>query len=285
MNIKSLQIHVPAGCPNRCKFCVAGQHKKGKYKNILSSEPEFYDASIGWAKENGCNCMVISSTGEPLVNPNYIERVLKTNKSLTTPFRWIELQTSGAGYDQVDMHRLKELGLRTISLSLSSIWDSGENKEYNQARKNFFVNITAICTDIIDMGFNLRLSLNMTDYQLNRDRRTPKALIERANDLGATSITFRKLYADFDTVQGKWIKEHGTNSHLWKCLTNYITANGTLGERLPSGDVRYYINEMSTVIYDDCMDKKNDTDNFRYLILRPNGKLYTKWDNDGSILF
>ena len=42
---------------------------------------------------------------------------------------------------------------------------------------------------------------------------------------------------------------------------------------------------MSTVVDEDCMAKSEEKKALKYLILRPNCKLYTQWDDKGSLLF
>jgi len=41
---------------------------------------------------------------------------------------------------------------------------------------------------------------------------------------------------------------------------------------------------MSTVVDDDCMSKET-TKALKYVILRENGKLYSQWDDKGSLIF
>ena len=55
-------------------------------------------------------------------------------------------------------------------------------------------------------------------------------------------------------------------------------------ERLPFGALRYSVDGISTVVDDDCMNQEVK-DTLKYLILRPDCKLYTKWDDAGSLLF
>ena len=44
------------------------------------------------------------------------------------------------------------------------------------------------------------------------------------------------------------------------------------------------IYDMSTVIDDDCMSQV-PKDEYKYLILRPNCKLYSRWDDPASLIF
>lgn len=41
---------------------------------------------------------------------------------------------------------------------------------------------------------------------------------------------------------------------------------------------------MSTVLDEDCMSEEAK-ESVKYLILRPNCKLYSKWDDKGSLVF
>ena len=48
------------------------------------------------------------------------------------------------------------------------------------------------------------------------------------------------------------------------------------------------MNGISTVVDDNCMDdatKREESDSYKYLILRPNCKLYSHWDDKGSLIF
>ena len=60
--------------------------------------------------------------------------------------------------------------------------------------------------------------------------------------------------------------------------------NGTPIARLPYGFIQYSVNGISTVIDDNCMSKDN-IDEMKYAILRPNGHLYSRWDDKGSLIF
>ena len=45
------------------------------------------------------------------------------------------------------------------------------------------------------------------------------------------------------------------------------------------------IRDRSTVLDEDCMAKADGRDEYNYLILRPNRKLYSKWDDPASLIF
>jgi hypothetical protein len=64
-----------------------------------------------------------------------------------------------------------------------------------------------------------------------------------------------------------------------------VEHNSTKLERLPFRAFKYDVNGISTVIDDDCMATDFNNESLRYLILRENCKLYSKWDTKGSLVF
>lgn len=104
MVIQSLSCVVPATCPNRCKFCVSHLHEKDRatYRNHIEKNRQFKDLyekdyldALAFARDNGCNTLMLTGDGEPIFNPGYLDMIAQLNAKLTQPFRWIELQTSG----------------------------------------------------------------------------------------------------------------------------------------------------------------------------------------------
>lgn len=290
MKIQSLSVCVPSGCPNDCKFCVAKMHR-GDYTNQIEKNKRFrhlyrqdYHDRLAFARDNGCNTLMFTGDGEPLVNQNFIEMVGEMNKTLDKPFRMLELQTSGVFINEDSLRWMRnEVRINTISLSLSSLFDDDLNAEYNGTPEKIKVDISHVCSEIKRYDFNLRLSLNMTDAY---DGVSVKHIFNVAKKLGTDQVTFRKFYSSptRDTSQDEWIKDHSVKDSFWKELNEYIEQAGRRLERLPFGAVRYSVDGVSTVVDDDCMSTELKED-VKYLILRENCKLYTKWEDKGSLLF
>lgn len=321
MNIQSLSIVVPAGCPNRCRFCVSKLHEDA-HQNQMEKNRRFrdlYDRDFGdrmaFARDNGCNTLMFTGDGEPLMNPDFIERVANINSLLDHPFRWLELQTSGLTLDDEKLRWLRnKIKVSTISLSLSAL-ESEANAEYNQTPEKLKVKIEELCAEIKRYDFNLRLSLNLTQWfdrcaeeygwvklyqgegELPESNSWTKALpsrllvemsnpiFQRAKKLGADQITFRVLYESQDPASpiNKWIEENRASYTLVEALKKRVEEGRCL-EKLPFGAYRYSVDGMSCVLDQDCMSTEGK-EAIKYLILRPDCKLYTKWDDDGSILF
>ena len=128
MNIQSLSIVVPGGCPNNCHYCVSKTHKKLKYKDLISpvlNSKDYnwhrYIERMNFARDNDCNTLILTGEGEPLWNKEFLEAFGEMNKQLDKPFRWIEVQTSGVGLNDDMFHLLESIGVSTISLSVSSL--------------------------------------------------------------------------------------------------------------------------------------------------------------------
>lgn len=290
MVIQSLSIAVPAGCPNKCKFCVAQMHEE-TYCNQIEKNLRFRDLykrdyydRLAFARDNGCNSLMFTGNGEALMNKRFMEEVADLNERLDKPFRNLELQTSGVTLDDETLRWLRNtVKVSTISLSLSSIFSDDVNQGYNQTPDSLKINIEKLCAEIKRYDFNLRLSLNMTDEY---NHVSIDSIFERAKALGADQVTFRRFYLSGNyTEQDFWIVDHQMLETQWIELDRYIKGRGRKLERLPFGAMRYSVNELSVVVDDDCMSTEGGKDEIKYLILRPNCKLYTQWDDKGSLLF
>jgi molybdenum cofactor biosynthesis enzyme MoaA len=266
----SLQVCVPGGCPNKCAFCVSRMHDQPAVK--VGSD---YLRRLQYARESGYKSVVLTGTGEPLTNVEFLSTFSSLNNSLDIPFRWIEIQTSGVGLrDRFVL--LKGFGVSTIALSVADIFDDGINAETMGISKDNFYYLADLCHSIKEHGFNLRLSLNM--WSTYNDK-APGSFFMKGTELGADQMTFKHLYdIDNGTPQSKWIQEHPYKD--WKFLNWYILEEGRELEALSFGAIRYDVS-------DDCMGPSGPVNakQIRYLILRPDGHLYTRWDSKGSLLF
>lgn len=303
MNVQSLSISVPTKkCPNDCKFCVSQMHPSlycnrfEHFSDRAAAELQ-YMRRLAFARDNGCNTCILTGDGEPLSNQPHLERFAHLNWKLSSPFRWIEVQTSGIFLTNDMISFLRDaVGVSTISLSLSH-FNSNVNAQINQSPEKLAIDIEETCARIKAAGFNLRLSLNLNSHLGTYG---PSDLITYSKRLGADQITFRKLYVSTprgedwiedhkECPQNDWINKHQYSDKAFVRLHSYIQEKGRMLERLPFGAIRFSIESMSTVIDDDCMNSKVEIKDastaVKYLILRPDCHLYTKWDDKGSLLF
>lgn len=317
MEIQSLSIVVPTkGCVNDCKFCVSKMHTNDYENNFDVIQ---YRKRIKYAKNHNINTLIITGTGEPLQNKVFLNNLCDVLNKEHHPFPNVELQTTGVMlmnsneaflnkkhpkiiYDNMSI--LKSLGVNTISLSVSDIFDSNNNNKLIGVLDNLQFELEDLCNFIKSQKFNLRLSLNMTNVY---DKLYPEDILMRCKELKADQITFRRLYGGgIDTPESIWVDENSCDEKVIKMINEYISgspqmeacsADGFMhptgswneGEgvplyKLPFGPIVFSIDGISVAIDDDCMSKDN-IDTLKYVILRENGKLYCRWDDEGSLIF
>lgn len=293
MKIQSASIDIPGGCPNDCKYCISSMTKNEEFnKNVIGCEDRVFasrqlDHRLQFLRDVGVTSLVLTGAkSEPIANKEVLEIFDAANRRLDSPFVNIDLQTSGAGLTKSKLEYLEDIGVKTISLSISS-FESDINAEINRTRSDRNkVNIGNLCYLIKQQGFNLRLSLNM-NIEGFRSAGDISLLFEQAARFHPDQITFRKLYYPEDAKdmeQAKWIKKNSMPDTFWAQLKGYVENKGRPLNRLEFGAIKYSIHGMSTVIDDDCM-AKNNIEAIKYAILRRNLKLYSEWDDPASLIF
>lgn len=288
MKIQSLSVVVPSKkCVNDCAFCVSKMHES-EYENMMSDKNLYYDLyksdfinRLSFARDNGCSTVMLTGDCEPLQNRSFCTKFGDFNQSLPNPFKIIEIQTTGNLLTPDYLYFLRHhVGVTTISLSVSDIWDYQNNADIIGCE---FFNLEVLCGLIKKYRFNLRLSLNMTSVIVHGH--TMGDLFGMCQTLGADQVTFRKMYhTALETPEDVWIKDHALSKSFWKQLEGFVRNHGKEIDKLEYGRVKYDCNGMGIVIDDDCMSQGSG-DVAKYLILRPDCKLYSKWDTKASLIF
>jgi sulfatase maturation enzyme AslB (radical SAM superfamily) len=291
MKVQSFSIDVPGKCPHNCKPCVSIMSSNKKFYidkltgNLDSSETFFaYRDRMAYAREKTDTVILTGTRSEPILNKEFLNFFSKVNYSLHNPFYNIEIQTAGYGLDAEMLDYLKLIGVKTISLSLFSL-DSYINHKIVQTKyKNFF--IFNKCILIKEKGFNLRICLNLNKEGFGDHIFNLNLVLERLLHMKVDQVTFRKLYHNnnIKLPQTKWVIENQLSDENWKTLNQDIELYGKYIRTLDFGAKVYSIKGISTVIDNDCMAKENKND-LKYLIIRRNIRLYTTWDDEGSLLF
>lgn len=289
MNVQSLSVVVPNNnCINNCKFCVSHMHPEN-YKNQMDDNLPFFDLylkdylkRLDFAQRNGCNTVMLTGNSEPQQNRKFLTYFGLFMQLMKHPFDWIEMQTTGALLDNNYLRFLRNhVGVNIISLSVSS-FDQFQNQEIIGCPVQ--INLEELCKNIKKYDFTLRLSLNLSDAFNDY---SPEELFSTCyEEFLADQVTLRVLYSNSnDTPQSKWVSQHAMNSDKIKEINSFIKTYGTVLGKLPYGATKYSYNDMSIVLDDDCMGKRNDNDAYKYLILRPDCKLYSSWDDKASLIF
>lgn len=293
MKIQSLSVVVPnAKCVNNCAFCVSKMHCD-VYKNQMDDNLPFFDLYMAdyikrleFARDNGCNTVMLTGNSEPQQNRKFLTYFGMFTKLMQRPFRWIEMQTTGTLIDQNYLRFLRNhVGVNLISLSVSSL-DDQMNNAIIGTPKNGKIDLRWLCSEIKRYDFGLRLSLNLTNEFRQFDI-LPQNLFKRCKELGADQVTLRILYTSgTGTPQDKWIDANRLKNPHVRMIRDYVTANGRVLGVLPHGAVKYSLDGLCIVIDSDCMDTAEKTgDDYKYLILQPDCKLYSCWDDPASLVF
>ena len=293
MKIQSLSVVVPnQKCVNDCAFCVAKMNCDD-YRNQMDDNLPFFDLylkdylkRLEFARDNGCNTIMLTGNSEPQQNRKFLTYFGMMMQLMQHPFRWIEMQTTGTLIDQNYLRFLRNhVGVNLISLSVSSL-ENDANNRIIRTPPNGRVELETLCSEIKRYDFGLRLSLNLT-REFTPYASDPAKLFRRCRDLGADQVTLRVLYCSgTGTPQDDWIKDNAMDPKDVRLVENYVLANGHKLGVLPHGAEKYSIDGMCVVVDGDCMDKAEKTgEDYKYLILQPDCKLYSQWDDPASMIF
>lgn len=293
--IQSLSIVVPnKKCINDCAFCVSKMHPND-CKNQMDENLPFFDLyfkdymkRLEYAKERGVETVMLTGNSEPQQNRKFLMFFGLMMQMMDSPFHKIEMQTTGVGLDRNYLRFLRNhVGVNTISLSISSFNDWRNNQIIGTKVNE--IKLKELCSNIKEYDFNLRLSINLNQlnfmFDMSNVDSSTEMYFRMAESLKADQITFRVLYTSGNnTEQDKWIAKYQIDESLKNSIDSYIKDNGRLLEILPFGQKRYSVNGMSVVLDDDCMSTQAK-ENLKYLILQPDCKLYSKWDDKASLVF
>jgi len=297
MGIQNLSIVVPTkGCVCKCKTCVSRIHgSQNDYPNNIELAvdektwhyKEDYRKRLEFARDNGCNTLILTGApGEPLQNIEFLKKLSEWNYSLRKPFYCQELQTTGVLLTSENLKILRDIGVSTITLSNFNIFDDEDNFDVMQAGPALKYDVKMLCHQIKEMGFNLRIALNLTKaYETISVREMINRIFDKLVEYNVDQVTLRQLYmTDQMSPINDYIRANGLSYDTFKKFYDLINANGNQLEVLPFGAIKFSYRNISTVLDDDCM-ARNHNESIRYLILRENCKLYTKWNFKSSIIF
>lgn len=281
VDVRSMSILVPThGCVNSCKFCVSKiSQRKDEYSDRSREEifEEEYFKKFEQISKMGCTYAILTGTGEPIQNKPFLSMIGRMNKRLENPFK-LEIQTSGVMLNDTNLNFLKnEVGVYLISLSISDIFDNKSNAGFVRIRPRLQFDLKDLCHRIKSHGFILRLSLNLVNIY---NKYNPEEVIRRLHEIGADQATLRVLWSGKDDNEiSRWIRSNKASEDFVVNMELYCQQNG---KQLSALYPKYQIHDMTLVIDDDCMAEKS-VGEIRYLILRSDCNLYTKWDTKSSL--
>jgi len=269
-------------------------HDADEYENMITGRNLYFDRYMSdfiqrleYARDNGCQTVILTGDTEPQQNWEFLKLFAIFNKMSKNPFKQVEMQTSGTLLDDGYLYFLRHhVGVTTIALSTANVFNQEKNFEIQQTPEKYQFDVDYLCSRIKTYRFTLRICLNMTNtYQTKAGYPHPEDYFNKVEELGGNQITFRKMYTSGnDTNQDHWIDSHQFEEGFFKEIATFIKTGGSLLRVLDYGQLCYSVKGMSTVVDDDCMSQIPKKD-LKYLILRPDCKLYSQWDDKGSLIF
>lgn len=295
MKIQSFSVVVPSErCVNECPFCVSRMVNSNTYPNLMDINHPHYDINVReflkrmrYVSDNGCQTMMLTGTAEPQQNKPFLTTLALLHNQLGNPFMNIEMQCTGMFLnDNRDYLRFLRnfVGVNTMALSINSLDDNVNNKILGpKIADSFHVKLRGLCDLLKDYDFNIRCCFNLND---DWESHSIDDVLKTAKDtFHADQVTFRKLYAsDADTPQSKWINEHQLDLKWFHDLEKFLDGCSQLGTTVYGTPIKN-VDGMSVIYDNDCMGKNPTAEAVKYLILRPNCKLYSSWDTPASLVF
>lgn len=274
LDVRSLSIVVPTiSCVNSCKFCVSKLHPH-EYSDLSKEESfeEKYFKILEKLSNSGAHFAILTGEGEALQNKRFLEMIGRLNSHLQKRL-YVELQTSGVMLTDENLKFLKDVvGVNLISLSVSDIINDENNLQVIGVHPKLRFSLQDISKRIKSAGFVLRYSINLIkDYE----KYNMEDIFNQMKNNGADQATFRILFSEGNCEIDKWIKQNSVSKDFIQKLYQYVNNNGKIIGKIPT---RYLINGMSVAIDHDCMGRETEQQ-FRYLIIRPDGNVYSKWDD------
>ena len=244
-----------------------------------------YLKRMRFVADNGCQTVMLTGTSEPQQNKQFLAMFSLLHKQLGSPFTNIEMQTTGLflnGNRNYVRFLRNFVGVNTIALSINSLSNVENNQILGHGLIDKMIDLEKLCDLLKEYDFNIRTCFNLNAAFADKSL---DMILEYAKAWHADQVTFRKLYTSTkETEQGKWINDHVYPYKDERDLVDALQQLKTIGHTIYGTEIKEA--DGMSIIYDtDCMGKKPVGDAVKYLILRPNCKLYSSWDSKASLIF
>ncbi|MHA2004547.1 MAG: hypothetical protein ACW960_10610, partial [Candidatus Thorarchaeota archaeon] len=201
----------------------------------------------------------------------YIEDIMDILNRIAPWLAHVEIQTSGVGLNEEMLDYLYELGVRVISLSIPAL-DTRDILEIMRVPPKYDYDPIGLSETIRSKGFTFRLSIAMTNWF---DEFTLDEILNQLKSIWKPDqVSFKKLFGA-DDISSKRYDDFAQE---------FKSREYTRLELLPLGVWKYEAYDIGIVWNDDCM-VSGPQETPRYLILQPDGRLYTRWDTKASVIF
>jgi len=267
----NLQIDISNECKNSCPICISKMHKPFPF-NEASKHVWLNGLKRG---RELCDTATISGRGEPLLftentQTGRLWALFKSFQQVDNIFKQVDVQTSGTEFSANSLNMMSDCNVSTVAISVANMFSSEQDLAF-KGRRHLDYRISTLCDRVKSWRFTLRLTVLLNTMH---SVPYPEELIDYAGLLGADQLTFKELKIPENSqalLKSSWIKRNKMKPYLVNELRAYIEKEGV---PIPNTNPSLYkLFGMTVALDEDCM---NET---RYLVLRPNGKLYYSWNS------
>jgi molybdenum cofactor biosynthesis enzyme MoaA len=292
MKATSLSVNLRLGCNAKCPFCIS--HVTVKPTTRIDRESDqFMDAlgrALAYAAFHRVDTVLITSTGEPLLDIEAVRRVGESAKVFTIPI--VELQTNGflllkpdgkTVMDQTHLDTVRQAGVSTIAISTAAMDPRESATIMGLPAKHDYL---AVASEVVRAGMVCRVSLNLTRdfHMLEFDDYVDTLREHGVHQLTLRSLGLPEVSRDTPAAQrvADWVEKNKLEDDLEIRLEGRIVSLGTALRPLPHGEWVYDYRGLSVTV-SSCLTETR-REEVRSLILQPDGHVYHSWNHRGSII-
>ena len=177
--LNALYCFITRGCNLRCRHCYTGARHRADDLHPHSIDAGLFLDVVRRAKQLGITCVKLSG-GEPLLHPRIGEILEIAGRERID----VALSTNGVLCTPSLVRELSRIRLRGVSVSLDGA--DAETHEWVRGERGCFEKALRGIRTLAEAG----LSPNIAMVILRRNISQAKAVVELAESLGASSVTF-----------------------------------------------------------------------------------------------
>jgi hypothetical protein len=236
--------------------------------------------------------LLLTGQGEPFLSPDEITLYLKFFRD--KHFAPREIQTNGLGLGRLAtrgnsgipgldvrlMHYLRDLGLNTIAISITSIHDEANAKIYHRD----YPPLTDTIRFVRSFGYTVRLCLMMM-HGLNyvSSSRDLEEVVRFCREHDVGQLTFRPIveaHASKSARASEFVRAHGLSNAEITSIHEYVAERAIPLRQLTHGMIIFDWDGQN-VCSANCLtsDMESTAGDLRSLIYFRNGMLTTSWDH------
>ena len=289
-----------ANCIAQCPFCVSAE-KNGSCEKRYIYDTAKFSTSLKYAKTCGVDTIVITSRGEPLLEPEMISMYLQQVKNEAPEIPFIELQTNGILLEKMAssnafeqkvplansyLKEWRDLGLTHIAISIVSEKQELNAYNYLGSVKANYPDLSRTIMLLHHFGFSVRLACVMCKGYTDNIDKINELICFAKNNL-VEQLTFRPVNEEYRRKTAhEWIEEHKFSDIEKRQFYKYLCDEGTVLLELPRIGTVFDVNGQNVMFSEPLTVNTRDTDqnNVRQLIFFPEGHLRYEWEKEGAIL-